>query len=187
MKKLYLIGSLRNPDIPKIASELRTALGMEIFDDWYAPGPRADDHWKEYEEARGRTYKLALKGYAARHIFDFDKHHLDTSDGTILVYPAGRSCGIEFGYMVGSGKPGWILLDEPERWDVMNQFATGVADSMDELKEMIKEWQTGIIASESSLNTLVDGLKTVRPKWDALSSALAEKLGPQATTDSQEK
>jgi len=44
-------------------------------------------------------------------------------DGAVLVYPAGRSCGIEFGYIVGRGKPGWVLLDSPDRWDVMVQFA----------------------------------------------------------------
>ncbi len=46
---IYLIGSLRNPNIPAIANELRT-LGYEVFDDWYAAGPEADDYWKSYEK-----------------------------------------------------------------------------------------------------------------------------------------
>ena len=36
--KVYLIGSLRNPKVPKIAEKIR-ALGFEVFDDWFAAGP----------------------------------------------------------------------------------------------------------------------------------------------------
>lgn len=32
--KIYVIGSLRNPEIPKFANELRS-LDFEVFDDWY--------------------------------------------------------------------------------------------------------------------------------------------------------
>ena len=124
MKSIYLIGSLRNPEIPSISDALRIQ-GYEVFDDWYAAGPEADDAWKAYSQARGEDYKTALNGHAAKHVFDFDKYHLDRCDGAVLVYPAGRSCGIEFGYVLGRGKPGWVLLDSPDRWDVMVQFATG--------------------------------------------------------------
>ena len=76
-EKIYLIGSLRDKRIPEIGNELREKTGHEVFDDWFAPGPRADDHWKEYESSRGRSYKQALSGFAASHIFAFDKFHLD--------------------------------------------------------------------------------------------------------------
>ena len=124
MNSIYLIGSLRNKKIPEIATALRE-LRFNVFDDWFAAGPEADDWWKTYSEARGQTYAEALEDYAAKHVFDFDKHHLDRCDGAVLVYPAGRSCGIEFGYFIGTGKPGWVLLDSPDRWDVMVQFARG--------------------------------------------------------------
>lgn len=129
MGKIYLIGSLRNPEVPRVAELLRKETGHEVFDDWYAVGPEADDYWKAYEEARGRSYSEALSGYAARHIFNFDKHHLDTSDAAVLVYPAGKSAHLELGYMVGRGKPTIIFLDRPDRWDVMTQFAGAVVDT----------------------------------------------------------
>lgn len=129
MAKIYLIGSLRNPEIPRIANLLRDETQHEIFDDWYAVGPEADDYWKAYEEGRGRSYSEALSGYAARHIFNFDKHHLDTADAAVLVYPAGKSAHLELGYMVGRSKPTIILLDRPDRWDVMVQFAGAVVDT----------------------------------------------------------
>lgn len=126
MSSIYLIGSLRNPQIPIIGDYFRS-VGFEVFDDWFAAGPIADDSWQEYEKGRGKTYPEALKGYAARHVFDFDLHHLNRCDTAVLVLPAGRSGHLEFGFLIGQGKKGYVLFDkEPDRWDVMYQFATGV-------------------------------------------------------------
>ena len=138
-KSIYLIGSLRNGVIPDIGVQLRQ-LGFDVFDDWFAAGPEADDYWKKYSQQRGQTYAGALSSYAAQHTFEFDKKHLDRCDGAILVMPAGRSCGIEFGYNIGRGKPGWILLDDPDRWDVMMQFATGVGYELDDIESQLKVW-----------------------------------------------
>lgn len=133
MKSIYLIGSLRNPKIPETANVLEKA-EFEVFDDWFSPGPKADECWREYEKARGRTYGEALKGYAARHIFEFDKYHLDRCDFGVLIMPAGKSGHLELGYMLGQGKPGFILFEEePERWDIMLQFSTGIFFNMDDL------------------------------------------------------
>jgi hypothetical protein len=120
---IYLIGSLRNPQVLEIASEIRKTTGWEVFDDWYAAGPEADDMWRDYEKQRGRNYRGGLEGLAAKHVFDFDLHHLNRATGGVLVLPAGRSGHLELGYLIGQGKPGYILLDDPERWDVMYRFA----------------------------------------------------------------
>jgi hypothetical protein len=131
---LYLIGSLRNEEIPTIAQSIRST-GLDVFDDWYAAGPEADDYWKRYETGRGRTYKSALGGYAARHVFEFDRHHLDRCDSALLVLPAGKSGHLELGYVAGSGRPTYVLLDRPDRWDVMYQFATEVFETQEEMIE----------------------------------------------------
>lgn len=133
MTKVYVIGSLRNPKIPEIANKIREA-GFEVFDDWYAAGPEADDKWKEYEQGRGRTYQQALDGYAATHVFEFDKRHLDGADAVVLALPAGKSGHMELGYCLGRGTPGFILLEEGnDRWDVMYKFADGVYTNVEEL------------------------------------------------------
>ena len=135
---IYLIGSLRNPSVPVVARAMRQR-GFMVFDDWYAAGPKADDHWQEYEQAKGISYQHALRGYAAQHVFNFDKYHLNRADAGVLLYPAGRSCHLELGYLVGQGKPGFILLDkEPDRWDVMGAFSRVVL-SVDELLEALCE------------------------------------------------
>lgn len=138
--KIYLIGSLRNEQIPKLAAHLRLETGHEIFDDWYAAGPEADDYWRDYEKDKGHGLREALEGYAAQHVFEFDKHNLDDSDAVVLAWPAGKSAHLEFGYCIGKGKPGWILLDgEPERFDVMLNFATGVFTKREDLVAAIKK------------------------------------------------
>lgn len=137
--RLYLIGSLRNPEVPLLAERLRGS-GHEVFDDWFAAGPEADDMWQRYEQARGRSYSQALAGYAAGHVFEFDKHHLDLADGGILLLPAGKSGHLELGYMIGQGKPCFILCPvEPERFDVMYKFATGVFSDEKNLMEALDE------------------------------------------------
>lgn len=121
---IYLIGSLRNPEVPELAHEIRKKTGHEVFDDWYAAGPEADDKWRDYEKGRSRNYRQALAGLAAKHVFEFDLHHLDRAEAGVLLLPAGRSGHLELGYLRGQGKPTFILLDNPERWDVMYKFAT---------------------------------------------------------------
>lgn len=143
MKSIYLIGSLRNPKVPAIGKALRD-IGYDVFDDWHAAGPEADDKWKEYEESRGHTYREAMSGLAAQHVFEFDYFHLNRCDLAVLVLPAGKSGHLELGYFRGLGKPAFILLDEnqPDRWDVMYKFATTLFFTLDEMLEELTHDQT---------------------------------------------
>lgn len=140
IKSMYIIGSLRNPEIPVIANTLNS-LGLEAFSDWFGAGPIADDSWKEHELLRGRKYAEALKGYSAKHIFEFDKYHLNRCDSALLVMPAGKSGHLELGYASGLGKPTFVLFDEePDRWDIMYGFTEGVFFSLDAFISEIGEW-----------------------------------------------
>ena len=121
-KKVYLIGSLRNPKIVELEMKIR-ALGFNVFASWFAAGPEADDCWKKYERARGLTFKQALQDYAANNVFAFDFGHLESSDIVVLALPAGKSGHMEFMDAVEKGKKGFILIDDPERWDVMYLLA----------------------------------------------------------------
>ena len=141
---IYLIGSLRNEKIPELAKKSRQLnVDYEFFDDWFSPGPEADDFWRKYEKIRGSTYREALNNYAARHIFEFDKFHIDRSQIGVLYMPCGKSAHLELGYMIGAGKRGYILFEkEPERWDVMVSFATNIFFNENELFEELKRIRT---------------------------------------------
>ena len=126
MKSIYIIGSLRNRDrCIEVGNKLR-AIDVEGFDDWLSPGEEADDKWKEYEKARGHNYLDALKGWAAKHVYEFDKFHLDRCDGGLLICPAGKSCHLEAGYIVGKGKPLWVLMDDTPNLPIEWMWLTGL-------------------------------------------------------------
>lgn len=140
---IYLIGSLRSPRVPLVARTLRRA-GFDVFDDWHAAGPHADDEWRRYERDRGSTLIEALAGEAARHTFYFDLRHLHACTTAVLVLPAGRSGHLELGYALGMRKHGAVLLDEPdpERWDVMYRFADAVCADLHTLIGHLREWES---------------------------------------------
>lgn len=140
MSVIYLIGSLRNPAIPDIANRIENETGYEVFDDWFAAGPIADDSWRDYERGRGLSYPEALNSWAARHVYEFDRHHILRSDIAVLALPAGKSGHLELGWALGKGKKGYVLFDgEPERWDVMYQFCDEVFYDLSELIKCLKQ------------------------------------------------
>ena len=141
--KMYLIGSLRNKELPSLANELREDFPeINFFDGWYAAGYEADDKWQEYEQEKGLSYVEALDGDPAHHVWSYDHHHLETSQGAVLVLPTGKSGHLEFGFMVGRGKSTIIHLPaEPERWDVMYRYADFVTTSYEQLAAAMIEVQ----------------------------------------------
>jgi hypothetical protein len=137
---LYLIGSLRNSRIPELAKRLRSENeNVEVFDDWYAAGPEADDFWKEYEQSKGSDYQEALRGYSARNVFEYDRRHLNRCTHAILVLPAGKSGHMEIMYaQYAVGAKTAILLDpEDVRWDVMYQFIPTILNNDEEINSWL--------------------------------------------------
>jgi nucleoside 2-deoxyribosyltransferase len=138
-ESFYLAGSLRNPNIPEFANQI-TAEGFEVFSDWFSPGPDTDDFGRDYSKARGRSYREFLNSYAAKNVFEFDKLHMDRCDALVLLMPAGKSAHLELGYTIGRGKPGYLVFEEePERYEVMIQFATQIFFSRQEFLNFLKE------------------------------------------------
>lgn len=136
---IYLVGALKNPEIPHLAQTLRKE-GYAVFAEWHNPGPEADMCWQEHEKLKGSTYKEAMAGSHVENVFYYDQAYIDLADVVVLVMPAGRSGHLELGYAAGSGKKTLILLDqEPDRYDIMPRFATGICNNLNELLEELKK------------------------------------------------
>lgn len=136
--RVYLMGSLANAEIPLIGNKIR-ALGIEAIDDWWSPGPLADSYLKHYAKIRKLNYKETLETHAAKHIFEFDKGLIDSSNVGILIMNGGKSAHLELGYLIGSKKPGYILFSKPPlRIDVMHSFATKIFFNIDDLLAQLK-------------------------------------------------
>lgn len=141
VKSVYLMGSLANPNIPFIGNKIR-ALGFEAIDDWWSPGPYADSYLKHYAKIRGLNYKQTLETHAAKHIFEFDKGLIDMADIGVLCMPAGKSAHMELGYLIGTGKPGYMLFDkEPAKIDLMVQFCKNIFFSTEELLKELSNYK----------------------------------------------
>lgn len=184
-KSIYVIGSLRNPHVPVVARVLR-GHGFDVFDSWFAAGEIADDAWRDYEKAKGLTYREALADYAADHVYQFDLHHLKRCDMAVLVMPGGKSAHLELGFMVGSGKPGFILFDEePERWDVMVKFATAVCFSIDELVQEINNAREEECKPNNSYVSASEGCEAASHSASIKSSACSkeESIPQQSSRD----
>jgi len=132
---IYIIGSLKNRQVPIIANQLRKALpDAEVFDSWYYCSEDADDWLRDCCKAKGLGYKDTLKDWGARHVYEFDHFHLTRATDVILIMPSGKSAHLELGWSLGQGKRGYVLFDkEPERIDIMYQFATEIFFDFDEL------------------------------------------------------
>lgn len=169
-KSLYLIGSLRQADkVQSVAAAFRKD-GWDVFDDWLAAGPEADDYWQKYANQRGQNVKEALAGYPAQQVFKYDKTHLDRCSMAMLVLPAGKSGHLELGYVLGKGKPGFILLDgEPERYDVMYNFADGVFVSLEEAQRTLNaKWRSSNPQNYTVESVRIDSLPTLEELYGQL-------------------
>lgn len=142
---------------------------VEVFNDWYAAGPEADDEWKSYEQNRNRTYQEALAGHAARNVFAFDKRHLDRCTHALLVLPAGKSGHMEIMYAAyGVGAKTAILLDPDDvRWDVMYQFIPTILNNDGEIEEWLNS------PARSSMETNPVSISSADPHWKASPTSLA--------------
>ena len=146
---IYIIGSLANPAVEEVADQLRKE-GIEAFDQWRAS---KGDFWADYALRRKLPFKDALKLDFVETAFQFDLKYLKSCSAAVLVMPAGRSGGIELGWILGQGKPGYILYDgEPERPDLMAKLATEVFFNIEDLIKELKKND----ASEDKLCKVVD-------------------------------
>lgn len=124
MRRIYIVGSLRQAVVRMRAAQLREA-GHEVFDDWHASGARADHEWREYCQERGLTFVESLRDRFAQHNLKFDIDGMEWADTGLLVMPAGLSGALELGtyFAQRPGKEAHVLLppdyDKAESWDLM--------------------------------------------------------------------
>lgn len=113
--KIYVASSWRNMLQPAIVHMLRSS-GHQVYD-FRHPSPgnsgfnwcEIDPVWKEWtpEEYRDALqHPIAARGYSS----DIDA--LRGADAVVLVLPSGRSASWEFGYAMGQGKPGYVVMLE---------------------------------------------------------------------------
>jgi hypothetical protein len=115
--KIYLASSWRNEQQPGLVSRLREA-NHSVYDfrNPLGEGPDTGFAWDKIDSAwqhwTPSQYKDALNTAQARAGFLFDARAMLDSDACVLLMPSGRSAHVEFGWMLGRGKLGYVLLSE---------------------------------------------------------------------------
>ena len=134
--KIYVASSWRNILQPAIVSMLRSA-GQEVYDFRNPPGAagfgwsKIDAYWQLWTP---QQYRDALNHPIAKSGFESDIKALRECDACVLVLPSGRSASWEFGYALGQGKKGAVVMFdkcEPELMYLGNPILTNPDELLD--------------------------------------------------------
>ncbi len=138
--RIYLASSWRNEQQPGIIRLLRER-GYEVYD-FRDPEDNGgtgfqwtdiDPYWQRWtpsECKRGLQHEIAKSGFLR------DKNALDWANVGVLLLPCGRSAHLEAGYLVGQGKPCFILFWEPQEPELMYKLGTVVLSIEDLLNQL---------------------------------------------------
>jgi hypothetical protein len=135
--KIYVASSWRNVLQPGIVSMLRHS-GHEVYD-FRNPAPgntgfawsAIDLAWQDWTPAQ---YRDALEHPIAKAGFTCDMNALRSCDACVLVLPSGRSASFEFGWAIGNGKRGAVVMFdkfEPELMYAGNPILTSPNELFD--------------------------------------------------------
>lgn len=139
--KIYVATSWRNLIQPAIVHALRRC-GHDVYD-FRHPAPdnkgfswsEIDPNWQQWSPAE---YRAALQHPVAERGHGFDMRALRDCDACVLVLPSGRSASWEFGYAMGQGKRGAVVMLEPCEPELMYRGAE-IITTMDELFDAFGE------------------------------------------------
>jgi hypothetical protein len=142
--KIYVASSWRNALQPAIVLALRRC-GHEVYD-FRQPKPGDDGfRWSEVGASTAfvdlvapATWREMLQHPRAVESYASDIEHVRWCDAVVYVLPCGRSASWEFGYAMGQGKKGYVVVFEDTQPELMFREAT-IITNMNELFDAFGE------------------------------------------------
>lgn len=120
---------------PGIVHALRRC-GHVVYDFRHPTEGNDGFHWTEIDANWKRwspeEYRDALQHPVAERGYKFDIDALRGCDAVVYVLPCGRSASWEFGYAMGQGKAGYVVMFDKDEPELMFREAT-ILTSMDDL------------------------------------------------------
>lgn len=124
---IYVASSWRNTLQPEIVSLLRS-WRHDVYDFRHPAEDNDGFSWSEihpdWQNWTPQQYREALQHPVAKRGYNFDIKALRMCDTCLLVLPSGRSASWEFGYAMGMGKKGYVVMFEPFEPELMYREAT---------------------------------------------------------------
>lgn len=146
--KIYVASSWRNLLQPAIVTMLR-GCGHEVYD-FRNPAPGNNGFaWSEickrWQDWTPQEYREALEHPIAKRGFSYDMNALEECTACVLVLPSGRSASFEFGWAIGHGKRGAVVMFEKCEPELM-YLGNSILTTPDELFD----WAGGPTSSRDS-------------------------------------
>lgn len=141
--KVYVASSWRNETQPPVVVALRED-GHEVYDFRNPSGHEGDcgfawagieSRWQEWTPDE---YIAALDHPSARSGFAADMRALRAADAVVLVQPCGVSAALEFGWALGAGKYGIVLVPGIREPELMFKMAHRLATSIDHVRLLLQ-------------------------------------------------
>ena len=138
--KIYVASSWRNILQPAIVMALRRC-GHDVYD-FRRPAPEVKGFaWSDIDPAwetwTAEQYRDALQHPIAKQGYQYDIDALRGCDACVLVLPSGRSASWEFGYAMGRGRQGYVVMLDKAEPELMYREAH-IITSMDELFDIFQ-------------------------------------------------
>ncbi len=129
--KIYVASSWKNHLQPGIVHTLRR-IGHDVYDfrnpaknnkgfSWSAIDPNWES-WTPEEYQKALSHPIAEAGYK----LDIDA--VRACEACVYVLPCGRSASWELGYIMGQGKPGYVVMFDNETPDLMFKECTFITN-----------------------------------------------------------
>lgn len=136
--KIYVASSWRNTIQPEVVKILR-AHEHEVYD-FREPAPGVGGFsWSEIDQEWERwspeAYREGLQHPIAKRGYKYDINALKACEACVLVLPSGRSASWEFGYAMGEGKKGYVLMIDKAEPELMYREAQ-ILTSWEELNNV---------------------------------------------------
>jgi hypothetical protein len=136
--KVYVAASWRTPQQPEVVRVLREA-GHEVYD-FRNPPNKSGFGWEQVQNGwtPGQPITAAQYVWMVHHPiadagFGADMKALREADAVVLLQPSGRSAALEFGYAIGAGKLGIVLLADHQEPELMLRMADAFAFTLEEV------------------------------------------------------
>ncbi len=140
--KLYTASSWRNPRYPAVVEALKAA-GHQVYDFRNPWDTGAGFKWSDIDPKWEYVadYRPTLKHPIAQRGYNSDKSGIDWAEACVLILPCNRSAHLEAGWVGGSGRPVFILLDGESEPELMYNLVTRLCLTLEELIAELEAWE----------------------------------------------
>lgn len=139
---IYVASSWRNEFYPEVVESLRKA-GFEVYDFRNPPSGSGGFKWENvdpnYMEWTPQHFKMHLHCSKADQQFKNDLEAMNSCGCCVLVLPCGRSAHTEAGWFAGKGRRVIAYIPTKQEPELMYKLFDGIACSITELIEMLKQ------------------------------------------------